>query len=80
MITFKSLAPNQALTSITSFLQFLEICLNTCIEIVCLCSQVRSDWFVYVVLSCLPWVGKELYEKKDVEIDRLLSQIEGYLK
>ncbi|XP_030252962.1 nuclear cap-binding protein subunit 1 isoform X1 [Sparus aurata] len=42
--------------------------------------QVRSDWFVYVVLSCLPWVGKELYEKKDVEIDRLLSQIEGYLK
>ncbi|XP_017285218.1 nuclear cap-binding protein subunit 1 isoform X1 [Kryptolebias marmoratus] len=42
--------------------------------------QVRSDWFVYVVLSCLPWVGKELYEKKDVEVDRLLSQIEGYLK
>ncbi|XP_070692706.1 nuclear cap-binding protein subunit 1 isoform X2 [Pempheris klunzingeri] len=42
--------------------------------------QVRSDWFVYVVLACLPWVGKELYEKKDVEMDRLLSQIEGYLK
>ncbi|TNN67119.1 Nuclear cap-binding protein subunit 1 [Liparis tanakae] len=42
--------------------------------------QVRSDWFVYVVLSCLPWVGKELYEKKDVEMDRLLGQIEGYLK
>lgn len=46
----------------------------------CLCHQVRSDWFVYVVLSCLPWVGKELYEKKDVEMDRLLSQVEGYLK
>lgn len=45
-----------------------------------LCPKVRSDWFVYVVLSCLPWVGKELYEKKDVEMDRLLSQIEGYLK
>ncbi|KAM8909273.1 nuclear cap-binding protein subunit 1 [Spinachia spinachia] len=42
--------------------------------------QVRSDWFVYMVLSCLPWVGKELYEKKDAEMDRLLSQIEGYLK
>ncbi|XP_062405532.1 nuclear cap-binding protein subunit 1 [Sardina pilchardus] len=42
--------------------------------------QVRSDWFVYVVLSCLPWVGKELYEKKDVEMDRLLNQIEAYLK
>lgn len=35
---------------------------------------------MYVVLSCLPWVGKELYEKKDVEMDRLLSQVEGYLK
>lgn len=45
-----------------------------------MCPQVRSDWFVYVVLACLPWVGKELYEKKDVEMDRLLSQIEGYLK
>ncbi|XP_068181043.1 nuclear cap-binding protein subunit 1 [Antennarius striatus] len=42
--------------------------------------QVRSDWFVYVVLSCLPWVGKELHEKKDVEMERLLSQIDGYLK
>lgn len=43
-------------------------------------SQVRSDWYVYAVLSSLPWVGKELYEKKDVEVDRLLSQIDGYLK
>ncbi|XP_056626064.1 nuclear cap-binding protein subunit 1 isoform X2 [Triplophysa dalaica] len=42
--------------------------------------QVRSDWYVYAVLSNLPWVGKELYEKKDVEMDRLLNQIEGYLK
>ncbi|XP_052011099.1 nuclear cap-binding protein subunit 1-like [Xyrauchen texanus] len=42
--------------------------------------QVRSDWYVYAVLSSLPWVGKELYEKKDVEMDRLLNQIEGYLK
>uniref|UniRef100_A0A8B9GWJ4 Nuclear cap binding protein subunit 1 n=1 Tax=Astyanax mexicanus TaxID=7994 RepID=A0A8B9GWJ4_ASTMX len=42
--------------------------------------QVRSDWYVFAVLSCLPWVGKELYEKKDVEMDRLLNQIDGYLK
>ncbi|XP_040273221.1 nuclear cap-binding protein subunit 1 [Bufo bufo] len=42
--------------------------------------QVRSDWYIYVVLSSLPWVGKELYEKKDVEMDRILSQIENYLK
>ncbi|XP_066576320.1 nuclear cap-binding protein subunit 1 [Amia ocellicauda] len=42
--------------------------------------QVRCDWYVYAVLSSLPWVGKELYEKKDVEMDRLLNQIDGYLK
>lgn len=42
--------------------------------------QVRSDWYVFAVLSSLPWVGKELYEKKDVEMDRIFSQIESYLK
>ncbi|XP_053321765.1 nuclear cap-binding protein subunit 1 [Spea bombifrons] len=42
--------------------------------------QVRSDWYVYAVLSSLIWVGKELYEKKDVEMDHLLSKIESYLK
>ncbi|XP_075459263.1 nuclear cap-binding protein subunit 1 isoform X2 [Ascaphus truei] len=42
--------------------------------------QVRCDWYVFTVLSSLPWVGKELYEKKDVEVDSFLSQIESYLK
>ncbi|GCB60473.1 nuclear cap-binding protein subunit 1 [Scyliorhinus torazame] len=42
--------------------------------------QVRCDWYVNTVLSSLPWVGKELYEKKDVEMDRILLQIEGFLK
>lgn len=42
--------------------------------------QVRSDWYVYAVLTSLPWVGKELYEKKDVEMERILSLIDSYLK
>ncbi|XP_030327088.1 nuclear cap-binding protein subunit 1 isoform X2 [Strigops habroptila] len=42
--------------------------------------QVRCDWYVFAFLSSLPWVGKELYEKKDAEVDRLLSQTESYLK
>uniref|UniRef100_UPI00358EA7C0 nuclear cap-binding protein subunit 1 isoform X1 n=2 Tax=Myxine glutinosa TaxID=7769 RepID=UPI00358EA7C0 len=42
--------------------------------------QVRSDWYVYAILSSLPWVGKELYEKKDAEMDKILSTIESYLK
>ena len=32
--------------------------------------QVRRDWFAYAVLSALPWVGRELYEKKESELDR----------
>ena len=39
--------------------------------------QVRSDFYVYAVLSSIPWVGKELAEKDD--LDQLLSTIEEYI-
>ncbi len=39
--------------------------------------QVRRDWFAYAVLSSLPWVGRELYEKKESELDRMLGSLEG---
>ncbi|KAB1280408.1 Nuclear cap-binding protein subunit 1 [Camelus dromedarius] len=42
--------------------------------------QVRRDWYVYTFLSSLPWVGKELYEKKDAEMDRIFANTESYLK
>ncbi|XP_074137927.1 nuclear cap-binding protein subunit 1 isoform X2 [Sminthopsis crassicaudata] len=42
--------------------------------------QVRRDWYVFAFLSSLPWVGKELYEKKDAEMDRIFSTVESYLK
>ncbi len=42
--------------------------------------QVRRDWFAYAVLSSLPWVGRELYEKKESELDRMLGSLEGYVK
>jgi len=41
--------------------------------------QVRSDTYVYAVLSSLPWVGRELFEKKDQDLDRLLKTIEIYV-
>uniref|UniRef100_A0A7N5K4G2 Nuclear cap binding protein subunit 1 n=1 Tax=Ailuropoda melanoleuca TaxID=9646 RepID=A0A7N5K4G2_AILME len=41
---------------------------------------VRRDWYVYAFLSSLPWVGKELYEKKDAEMDRIFANTESYLK
>ena len=31
-------------------------------------------------LSALPWVGRELYEKKESELDRMLGSLEGYIK
>ena len=40
-------------------------------------NQVRRDWFAYSVLSALPWVGRELYEKKESELDRMLGSLEG---
>ena len=42
--------------------------------------QVRSDWYVYAVMSALPWAARELYEKKEAEFDRLLLSIENYIR
>eukprot|EP00058_Branchiostoma_floridae_P024516 XP_002610006.1 hypothetical protein BRAFLDRAFT_131114 [Branchiostoma floridae] len=41
--------------------------------------QVRADWFVYATLSTLPWVARELYEKKEAEMERLLTNIDAYI-
>ncbi|CAH1796073.1 unnamed protein product [Owenia fusiformis] len=41
--------------------------------------QVRSDWYVCAVLSSLPCVGRELYEKKEFEFNKLLQTIENYI-
>ncbi|EDS38611.1 nuclear cap-binding protein subunit 1 [Culex quinquefasciatus] len=41
--------------------------------------QVRRDWYVFAVLSTLPWVGRELYEKKESALENLLVRIEVFL-
>jgi len=38
--------------------------------------QARTDWFIYTVLSALPWCGKQLMEKVPEELNRLLETIE----
>lgn len=43
-------------------------------------SQVRADSYLYLVLASLPWVGRELYEKKENELDGLLASIDKYVK
>ncbi|MCP9265307.1 NCBP1 [Dirofilaria immitis] len=41
--------------------------------------QVRRDWFIYVFLHCLPWVGQELAEKNQDQLNTLLDNVEKYL-
>ena len=43
-------------------------------------SQVRSDCYVFAVLAALPWVGREMYEKKEGEFQKLLVTIENYIR
>lgn len=40
--------------------------------------QARSDYFVFTVLSALPWVGRELYDKKEQDLEQLLNTIDNY--
>lgn len=55
------------------FDNFIEVTLEDNIP------QVRSDWYVFAVLSALPWVGRELYEKKEVEFQKLMITIDNYI-
>lgn len=45
----------------------------------CLILKVRADWYILAVLSALPWVGRELYDKKEAELTKLLQSIESYI-
>ncbi|KAL5004537.1 hypothetical protein ScPMuIL_017993 [Solemya velum] len=58
---------------LSMFDSFLEVMLEDNIP------QVRSDWYVYAVLSALPWIGRELFEKKETEFNKLLITIDGYI-
>jgi nuclear cap-binding protein subunit 1 len=35
---------------------------------------------VYAILYCLPWVGRELYDKKEQTVERLMITIDNYMK
>jgi len=63
-----------------SLLQLLDNFVDAALEEGGSVPQVRRDWFAYAVLSALPWVGRELYEKKESDLDRMLGSLEGYIK
>ncbi|KAL1117700.1 hypothetical protein AAG570_004015 [Ranatra chinensis] len=37
--------------------------------------EVRKSWYIFAVLSCLPWVGRELFEKHEQQLDMLMTTI-----
>ncbi|CAH1100099.1 unnamed protein product [Psylliodes chrysocephalus] len=63
--------------SATSLLQLLDNMIDTANEDNV--PQVRRDYYVFAILSTLPWVGRELYEKKEKSLDHLIIQIEIFL-
>lgn len=63
--------------SVASLLNFYECLADVTMEDNI--PQTRSDFFVFCVLSSLPWVGKELNEKKEQDLIQLLNNIENYI-
>lgn len=63
--------------SASSFLNLLETLVDVTMESGI--PQARSDYFVFTVLSTLPWIGRELCDKKEKDLDQILSQIEMYM-
>merc|ERR1719427_2255069 len=78
LLRFMSDLVNCHVVSAGSLLQLLDNFVDAALEEGV--PQVRRDWFAYAVLSALPWVGRELYEKKESELDRMLGSLEGYIK
>jgi len=78
MLRFMADLVNCHVVSAGSLLQLLDNFVDAALEEDV--PQVRRDWFAYSVLSALPWVGRELYEKKESELDRMLGSLEGYIK
>lgn len=77
MIRFLSDLINCNFLVAASLVSFLDALVRAALETDV--PQVRSDWFVYSVLSSIPWCGKELSTKKPKEFERLMENIETYI-
>lgn len=36
--------------------------------------------YMYTLLTALPWVGRELFEKKENDLERIMAAMESYLR
>jgi nuclear cap-binding protein subunit 1 len=68
---------NAHVISLGSFLNLLETLVDVTVEDGI--PQTRSDFFIFTVLSCLPWIGRELQDKKEQDFETLLASIEEYI-
>lgn len=68
---------NCHVVSPASYLNLLETLVDVTMESDV--PETRTDYYVFTVLSSLPWVGRELHEKKEADLEQLLSHIEGYM-
>nr|CAG4646134.1 EOG090X03JL [Macrothrix elegans] len=78
MVRFVSDMVNCHIISASSLLQLYDSFIDAALEQGV--PQVRKDWYVYALLSALPWVGRELFEKKENELERIMAAVEGYLR
>uniref|UniRef100_A0A0K0DHJ6 Nuclear cap-binding protein subunit 1 n=1 Tax=Angiostrongylus cantonensis TaxID=6313 RepID=A0A0K0DHJ6_ANGCA len=69
---------NSRVLTLSSIVDFLEALLQSAFEENV--PQVRTDWFTYVVLRVLPWIGLELSEKKKEELDNILEAASRYIE
>lgn len=68
---------NCRVISPASYLNLLETLVDVTMESDV--PETRTDFYVFTVLSSLPWVGRELHEKKEADLEQLLSNVEGYM-
>lgn len=78
IVRFISDLVNCHVLNASSLLSFFKIWIDTATQEKNT-SQARRDMLVYYVLSSLPWVGRALYEKKELEFQNLLKNIQIYL-
>ncbi|KAK6114103.1 MIF4G like family protein [Brugia pahangi] len=78
VVIFFSDLVNCRVITVDSFVDFLGDLINSASQTGI--PQVRRDWFVYVFLHCLPWVGQELAEKNEEQLSAMLDIVESYLQ
>ncbi|XP_017859954.1 PREDICTED: nuclear cap-binding protein subunit 1-like [Drosophila arizonae] len=69
---------NTNVLTVGSMLQLLNSLVDVCEEEDA--SHRRRDFYAHLVLSSLPLVGRELYEKKETVLQTLLKRLQVYIK